>query len=164
MSAITESKNDTLESIENPDPETPSSGGFFSEMLGCCSTERSKEMKEKGEETNDEETNVEETNNDGISSQARNVFAMLDEDNSGEVEKPEFKDRLRESEELSRVFFKYSGYDEPVSGNWADYSTAKNIKKVFSEIDTVHTSSRDKRVLTIVEIDAWCKKTGACID
>ena len=95
-----ESNNDTLESIEKP--ETPSSGGFFSEMLGCCSTERSKEMKEKGQETNDEETK-----NDGISSKARNLFALLDEDNSGEVEKTEFKDRLRESEELSRIFFKY---------------------------------------------------------
>ena len=157
MSAIMESNNDTLESIEKP--ETPSSGGFFSEILGCCSTERSKEMKEKGQETNDEETK-----NDGISSKARNLFALLDEDNSGEVEKTEFKDRLRESEELSRIFFKYSGYGQPDSGNWADYSMAKNIKKVFSEIDTVHKESRDKRVLTIVEIDAWCKKTGACID
>ena len=101
--STTESNNDTnLETIINP--ETPASAGFFSEMLGCCgSTERAKGdtniMKEKGEETYDS----------GISSQAKDIFALLDEDQSGEVEKSEFKTRLRESEELSKVFFKYSG-------------------------------------------------------
>jgi len=91
---------------------------------------------------------------------ANAIFKLLDEDGSGTIEKNEFKERLRESEELAKVFFLYSGYKKPKSGNWSELSIGRNTKKIFSTIDTT-SQTREKRVLQLKEIEMWCLKTGA---
>ena len=94
------------------------------------------------------------------------IFNLLDEDGSGSVEKAEFKERLRENEQLAKVFFSYSGLQQPTSKNgapspWSELAIAKNTKIIFAKIDTTPANSRAKRVLHLHEIVSWCEETGA---
>jgi hypothetical protein len=98
--------------------------------------------------------------------QAEVIFNLLDEDGSGTVEKAEFKERLRENEQLAKVFFSNSGFAQPMSTNgapipWSELAIAKNTKKIFAQIDTTPKNSRAKRLLRLDEIVSWCEDTGA---
>ena len=98
--------------------------------------------------------------------QAEVIFDLLDEDGSGTVEKAEFKERLRENEQLAKVFFSNSGFAQPMSTNgapipWSELAIAKNTKKIFAAIDTTPKNSRAKRLLRLDEIVSWCEDTGA---
>ena len=98
--------------------------------------------------------------------QAEVIFNLLDEDGSGTVEKAEFKERLRENEQLAKVFFSNSGFAQPMSTNgapspWSELAIAKNTKKIFAAIDTTPKNSRAKRLLRLDEIVSWCEDTGA---
>ena len=169
--------NVDLGNIKNTEKPT-SSGGWF-----CCANERNDkggvgtetkalvkdiavvkmemEMeKEKGSASATAATAVS-SGDDQATINAKAIFAILDEDGSGEIEKVEFKDRLRDHEALAKVFFANSGFKKPIGGEWADLAVGKNSKKVFASIDTTGSESRSKRILTINEITTWCRKTGA---
>ena len=85
--------------------------GFFSSILGCCGEDR------KGSSSDKLNLNQEKGGEEGwaASADAVAIFALLDADGSGVVEKNEFKERLRDSEDLARVFFSYCGYSECLS-------------------------------------------------
>ena len=101
------------------------------------------------------------------SAEAHAIFALLDLDGSGKIEKKEFLARLKTEEQLAQVFFSYSKYrgskyNKPKSGNWSELAIKNNIKKIFDQIDTTtDNDTRNKRELTIREIHDWCENTGA---
>ena len=99
---------------------------------------------------------------------ANEIFNLLDEDNSGEVEKNEFKHMIKKNEQLAQVFFKYSGYAKLEHGKWSDLATGRGWKFIFNSIDTSQhdggVDDRAKRVLTVREIIDWCNKTGAILE
>jgi hypothetical protein len=80
----------------------------FSSLFGCCGEDR------KGSSSDKIIFTQEKGGEEGwaASADAMAIFALLDVDGSGAIEKNEFKERLRDSEDLARVFFSYCGYSE----------------------------------------------------
>ena len=168
--ASTDTPVDDLQDVKNNSPPK-SESSFFN---FCCADARS-DKKDNTKKMTEAPSNVIiqekgttaalpiDPNDDAETQNAKAIFALLDEDGSGSIEKGEFKDRLRDNEELACVFFKNSGFEKPRGGEWADLAVGKNSKKVFASIDTTASDSRSKRVLTINEIIGWCRKTGASL-
>ena len=96
-----------LQKIKDPTQNNDTSG-IFSSFFGCCGEDR------KGSSSDKIIFTQEKGGEEGwaASADAMAIFALLDVDGSGAIEKNEFKERLRDSEDLARVFFSYCGYSE----------------------------------------------------